>query len=150
MSAHADYLIHADSEGPRDELDWNPEFSRRARGFPVYAALRSLGRRGIAALVEGSCAHAARLASELEKTEGVQVMNDVVLNQVLVRFGDDDDHTDAVIQRVQNEGECWMSGTKWRGQAAMRISVVNWRTNDHDIERTVAAIRRAHSTAGLR
>ena len=148
MSAHADYLVHADEEsGPRDELDWNPEFSRRARGFPIYAALRSLGRRGVAALVEGSCAHARRLASALAETDGVEVINDVRLNQVLVRFGDDDAQTERVIRRVQEEGECWMSGTTWRGRAAMRISVVNWRTDDQDIKRTLAAITRAHNHA---
>lgn len=144
MSAHADYLVHAEEDGPRDEVDWSPEFSRRARGFPIYAALRSLGRRGVAALVEASCAHASRLAAALAEIDGVEVVNDVHLNQVLVRFGDDDARTEAVIQRVQDEGECWMSGTKWRGRAAMRISVVNWRTNDEDIDRTLAAITRAH------
>ncbi|HUR49798.1 MAG TPA: pyridoxal-dependent decarboxylase [Acidimicrobiales bacterium] len=148
MSAHADYLVHADAEaGPRDQLDWTPEFSRRARGFPIYAALRSLGRGGVAALVEGSCAHAKRLAAALAETDGVEVLNDVRLNQVLVRFGDDDAHTEAVIRRVQEGGECWMSGTRWRGQAAMRISVVNWRTDDDDIERTLKAITRAHASA---
>ena len=148
MSAHAEYLVHADADsGPRDQLDWTPEFSRRARGFAIYAALRSLGRSGVAALVDASCSHARRLASELAELDGVKVLNDVPLNQVLVRFGDDDAHTDAVIQGVQESGECWMSGTRWRGQAAMRISVVNWRTDDEDIDRALGAITRAHQQA---
>ena len=143
MSVHADYLVHADEEaGRRDEVDWTPEFSRRARGFAVYAALRSLGRRGVAALVDAGCAHARRLASGLAEMDGVEIVNDVCLNQVLVRFGDDDTRTQAVIRGVQEGGECWMSGTTWRGRAAMRISVVNWRTSDEDVERTLTAIAR--------
>jgi len=143
MSVHADYLVHADADGgPRDQVDWGPEFSRRARGFPIYAALRSLGRNGVASLIDTSCAHAKRLATELGRLDGVEVMNDVRLNQVLVRFGDDA-RTEAVLRRVQDEGECWMSGTIWRGRAAMRISVVNWRTDEDDLERTLASIGRA-------
>ena len=92
MSVRASYLIHAEPGGPRDQMDWNPEFSRRARGFPVYAAIRSLGRAGIAELVERCCAHARRFGEELGAAPGVEVLNDVVLNQVLVRFGDDETH----------------------------------------------------------
>jgi glutamate/tyrosine decarboxylase-like PLP-dependent enzyme len=144
ISVHADYLVHADPDtGPRDQVDWGPEFSRRARGFPLYAALRSLGRQGVGSLIDISCAHAKRLATELRRLDGVEVMNDVSLNQVLVRFGDDA-RTEAVLRRVQDEGECWMSGTIWRGRAAMRISVVNWRTDEDDVERTLASIGRAH------
>ena len=147
MSVHADYLVHADADsGPRDQVDWGPEFSRRARGVPIYAALRSLGRNGVASLIETSCAHAQQIAAELRQLDGVEVINDVTLNQVLVRFGDDA-RTRAVLQLVQDEGECWMSGTTWRGRAAMRISVVNWRTNEEDVARTVASIRRAHANA---
>ena len=147
MSVHADYLVHADADSsPRDQVDWGPEFSRRARGVPIYAALRSLGRNGVASLIETSCAHAKRIAAELRQLDGVEVINDVTLNQVLVRFGDDV-RTRAVLQLVQDEGECWMSGTTWRGRAAMRISVVNWRTNEEDVARTVASIRRAHANA---
>lgn len=150
MSVNADYLVRSEKEaGPRDALDWTPEFSRRARSFSIYAALRSLGRRGVAALVDTSCAHARRLASVLAETDGIDVINDVRLNQVLLRFGRDDAHTAAVIRRVQDDGECWMSGTTWRGRAAMRISVVNWRTDDQDIERTLAAIIRAHHAATM-
>ena len=147
MAVHADYLVQSDAtadRGPREQLDWNPEFSRRARGFPLYAALRSLGRDGVAALVERSCAHAERMAKALAATDGVEVLNDVRLNQVLVRFGDDDAHTDAVLARVQDDGACWMSGTRWRGRAAMRISVVNWQTSDDDVDRALASMVRAH------
>jgi glutamate/tyrosine decarboxylase-like PLP-dependent enzyme len=144
MSVHADYLVHGEGDDrPRDQLEWNPEFSRRARGFAVYAALRSLGRNGVADLVDRSCAHARRLASTLAETAGVRVLNDVRLNQVLVRFGDDSATTEAVLRALQEGGECWMSGTTWRGDAAMRISVVNWRTTSADVERTLAAITEA-------
>ena len=142
MSVTASYLIHAEPGGPRDEMDWNPEFSRRARGFPVYAAIRSLGRAGIAEMVERCCRHARRFGEELAAAPGVEVLNDVVLNQVLVRFGDDA-RTDAVIAAVQADGTCWLSGTTWHGARAMRISVSNWSTSDEDVERSAAAILRA-------
>jgi glutamate/tyrosine decarboxylase-like PLP-dependent enzyme len=150
MGGRAGYLIHG-SEGQRDELDYNPEHSRRARGFAVYAAIRAMGRRGIAEMVERCCDMASRFADQLSAADGVQVLNDVVLNQVLVRLeapdGDHDGHTHRVLERIQNEGTCWMSGTTWNGQAAVRISVSNWSTNAEDVDRTVAAIMRAH-TAG--
>ena len=119
-------------------MDWTPEFSRRARGFAVYAAIRSLGRSGIAELLERSCAHARRFA-ELLETGGASILNDVVLNQVLVRFTDGET-TREVIRRVQEDGTCWLSGTDWDGEHAMRISVSNWRTTDQDVERSAAAI----------
>jgi glutamate/tyrosine decarboxylase-like PLP-dependent enzyme len=137
LGVHADYLIH-DLEGKRDEVDWTPEFSRRARGFAVYAAIRSLGRSGVAAMVERCCDHATRF-SELLSAGGAEVLNDVVLNQVLVRFGDDE-KTKAVIAAVQRDGTCFMSGTRWQGAEAMRISVSNWQTSDDDVERSAAAI----------
>jgi glutamate/tyrosine decarboxylase-like PLP-dependent enzyme len=140
MGVRASYLIHADPDGPRDQMDWNPEFSRRARGFAVYAAIRSLGRSGIAEIVERCCAHARRFAGALADAPGVEVLNDVVLNQVLVRFEDDDATTRAVIEGVQQDGICWLSGTTWRGKAAMRISVSNWSTTEEDVERSAAAI----------
>jgi len=140
----ASYLIHADDKRERDQMDWTPEFSRRARGFAVYAALRSLGRSGIADLVERSCAHARRFA-ELLDAAGASILNEVVLNQVLVRFGDGE-HTRDVIRRVQEDGMCWLSGTDWHGEHAMRISVSNWRTTEDDVERSAAAILAA---AGL-
>jgi glutamate/tyrosine decarboxylase-like PLP-dependent enzyme len=155
MGIHADYLIHADDAGPRDQLDWTPEFSRRARGFAVYAALRSLGRRGVADMVEGSCARARQFADRLSALDGAEVLNDVVLDQVLVRFapadsdgdGAGDELTRRVIDGVQQSGECWMSGTTWRGRAAMRISVVNWQTSEDDVDRSVDAIAAAWQAA---
>lgn len=134
----ASYLVHAEDRRERDQVDWTPEFSRRARGFAVYAALRSLGRSGVAGLVERSCAHARRFA-ELLEAGGASILNDVVLNQVLVRFGDGE-HTREVIRRVQEDGTCWLSGTDWGGEHAMRISVSNWRTNEEDVERSADAI----------
>ena len=133
MGTRASYL--ASSEGAeRDQLDWNPEASRRARGFPIYAAIRSLGRSGIADLVDRSCAHARRFAEALAQESEVEVLNDVVLNQVLVRFlspdGDHDARTRAVVEAVQEDGTCWLGGTTWQGKVAMRISVSNWST-DH-------------------
>jgi glutamate/tyrosine decarboxylase-like PLP-dependent enzyme len=146
MGVRASYLIHMEEHGPRDELDWNPEFSRRARGFPVYAAIRSLGRSGISELVERCCAHARRFADALAEAPGVEVMNEVVLNQVLVRFGDDDARTHAVVEAVQEDGTCWLSGTTWQGKGAMRISVSNWSTTDEDVDRSIDAILRAASS----
>jgi glutamate/tyrosine decarboxylase-like PLP-dependent enzyme len=160
MGVRAAYLIHADDDhsAARDEVDWTPEFSRRGRGFAVYAALRSLGRRGVADLVEGCCARARQFAERLSRMDRADVLNDVVLDQVLVRFratsgSGEPDHTadDAVTRRVveavQASGECWMSGTTWRGQAAMRISVVNWQTTAADVDRSVAAVERALASA---
>jgi glutamate/tyrosine decarboxylase-like PLP-dependent enzyme len=142
----ASYLVQADG-GERDEMDWTPEFSRRARGFAVYAALRSLGRSGVADLIERSCAHARRFA-ELLEAGGASILNDVVLNQVLVRFGDGE-RTREVIRSVQEDGTCWLSGTDWGGEHALRISVSNWRTTEEDVERSAAALlaaARLHST----
>jgi glutamate/tyrosine decarboxylase-like PLP-dependent enzyme len=138
MRVTAAYLVQNDDGRERDDVDWTPEFSRRARGFPVYAAIRSLGREGIAELVDRSCAHARRFAEALS-AGGAQILNDVVLNQVLVRFGDGA-RTRAVIARVQEDGTCWLSGTQWNGEHAMRISVSNWRTTTEDVDRSVEAI----------
>jgi glutamate/tyrosine decarboxylase-like PLP-dependent enzyme len=138
MRVTAAYLVQNVDGRERDDVDWTPEFSRRARGFAVYAAIRSLGREGIADLVDRSCAHARRFAAALE-SGGAQILNDVVLNQVLVRFGDGA-HTRAVIARVQEDGTCWLSGTEWNGEHAMRISVSNWRTTTEDVDRSVEAI----------
>ena len=143
MSVTASYLVHSGDDRERDQVDWTPEFSRRARGFPIYAAIRSLGRAGIAELVEGCCANARRLAALLE-AGGATVLNDVVLNQVLVRLGDGD-RTREAIARVQQDGTCWLSGTDWNGEHAMRISVSNWRTTPEDVERSAAAILAAAS-----
>ena len=213
MGTRAAYLEQAGTDGPRDQMDWNPEFSRRARGFAVYAALRSLGRRGVADLVDRCCAHARRFAAGLAAIDGVEVLNDVVLDQVLVGFtspvdaagadgsgdgadgaggagegggttgavgagerggtvgaggaggagerlgaggaetrdlgnGDEpEDITQQVIDAVQRSGECWMSGTTWRGRPAMRVSVVNWQTTAADVDRSVRAVEAAVEAA---
>ncbi len=138
MTVTASYLVHAKDPRMRDEVDWTPEFSRRARGFTVYAALRSLGATGLSALVDRCCAHARRFAELLEDGGGT-ILNDVVLNQVLVRFGDGD-RTREVIERVQRDGTCWLGGTEWDGEHAMRISVSNWRTTGDDVDLSAAAI----------
>jgi len=143
-TASAAYLSLAQDE--RNPLEWVPEASRRARAIPVYLALRTLGRRGLADLVERSCARARRMASALASRPGVVVLNDVVLNQVLVRFDDSDERTAAVIAEVQREGTCWLGGTRWQGRAAMRISVSGYATSEADADRSAAAIRRAHET----
>jgi glutamate/tyrosine decarboxylase-like PLP-dependent enzyme len=138
MTATASYIVLQEDPRRRDAVDWGPEFSRRARGIAVYAALRSLGRKGVAELVERCCAH-AQLFAELLAASGATILNDVVLNQVLVRFGDGET-TREVIRRVQEDGTCWLGGTEWQGEHAMRISVSNWRTTREDVERSVAAI----------
>jgi len=143
MSVTASYLVQAKDARMRDSVDWTPEFSRRARGFTVYAAIRSLGRTGVAELVDRCCAHARRFAEQLEHA-GATVINDVVLNQVLVRFGDGE-RTREVIERVQRDGTCWLSGTDWNGEHAMRISVSNWRTTSSDVDRSATAILAAAS-----
>ena len=128
----------------RDPDAYTPEASRRARGFPVWAALRSLGRAGVAQLVERCCGHARRFADLLGAADGVEILNEVVLNQVLVRFtdpgGDSDGRTREVIRRVQDGGTLWLGGTTWHGLAAMRISVSNWSTTTDDVDRSAAAI----------
>jgi glutamate/tyrosine decarboxylase-like PLP-dependent enzyme len=139
MSQRASYFIRRSDE-ERNGMDWVLESSRRARGVPVYATMRALGRRGIASLVERCCALATRMADLLRREPGVDILNDVVLNQVLVRFGD---RTAAVIARVQHEGVCWLGGTVWQGRDAMRISVSSWRTAEDDIDRSAEAIIRA-------
>jgi glutamate/tyrosine decarboxylase-like PLP-dependent enzyme len=146
FSTVAGYLTPGQA-GERDPDAFTPEFSRRARGFPVWAALRSLGRSGVAAMVERCCAHARRFADALGAAPGVEVLNEVVLNQVLVRFpdpgGDHDARTREVVRRVQAGGTLWLSGTAWHGMAAMRISVSNWSTTGDDVDRSVAAILEA-------
>ena len=128
-------------------FDWTPEFSRRARGVPVYAALRSLGRRGLEELIDRCCDHAELIASSLREADGVEVLNDVVLNQVAVRFFDDDDVTNSVIERVQDDGTCWLGGSTFKGRAVMRISIVGWQTSVDDVERSVSAILAAARAA---
>ncbi len=126
--------------------DFVPESSRRARGFAAWAALRALGRSGVADLIDRSCALARHAALLLDRLEGVQVVNDVVLNQVLVRVGDAE-LTDAVARLVQSDGVAWLGGTTWRGERLLRISVSNWSTTERDIEFTVDAVARARAAA---
>jgi glutamate/tyrosine decarboxylase-like PLP-dependent enzyme len=139
MGVRASYL--PDSEG-REPLDHVPEMSRRARAIPVYAALRSLGRSGLAELVERNCALARRLAAAMDGV--AEVLNDVVLNQVLLRF-DDDVTTQKVVEEVQRGGEAWLGGTVWHGRAAIRVSVSNWSTTEADVDRLAAALKAARS-----
>jgi glutamate/tyrosine decarboxylase-like PLP-dependent enzyme len=135
MAIHAAYLPPS---AHRDPCDYTPELSRRARGVEVWAALRSLGRAGLADLVERTCRHAARFARGLASA-GYRVLNDVVLNQVLVSFGGDGE-TRRVIDAVQRDGTCFCSGTVWQGTTAMRISVSSWATTEEDVDRSLAAI----------
>jgi glutamate/tyrosine decarboxylase-like PLP-dependent enzyme len=145
VATDAEYLIKTAGE-ERDPIDWVPDFSRRARGFAVYAAIRHLGRHGVASLVERCCRLAKLFSERLVASGRAELLNDVVLNQALVRFvpasGDGDEFTRNVIRRIQNDGTCWLGGTTWRAEAAMRISVSNWRTTDADIERSAEAVLR--------
>jgi glutamate/tyrosine decarboxylase-like PLP-dependent enzyme len=140
------YLLHADPEAGRDPLDWTPEHSRRARGFSTYAALRSLGRAGVAELIDRTCARARALADALDELPGCELLNEVVLNQVLFRF-EDDEATDAFIAAVQASGEAWLGGTTWDGRRAVRLSVSCWRTSEDDVARAAAAFAAARSSA---
>ncbi|HUQ31186.1 MAG TPA: pyridoxal-dependent decarboxylase [Pyrinomonadaceae bacterium] len=137
MAITAEYLPTSPFRNPSD---FTPELSRRARGVEVWAALRSLGRRGIAELIERNCRQARRFAEGL-RTAGYQVLNDVVLNQVLAIFGDAE-ITNRVIADLQADGTCWCGGTVWQGQTAMRISVSSWATTDADVERSLDAMLR--------
>ena len=137
MSTSAAYLVNGER---RDPYDYTPEFSRRARGVEVWAALRSLGLDGLADLVERSCRHASRFAGGL-RDAGYTILNDVVVNQVLVSFGDPET-TRRVIAGVQADGTCWAGGTVWQGHTAMRISVSSWATTDDDVARSLDAILR--------
>ncbi len=142
MTAQAAYLAQTeDVEAVRDGFDWTPEFSRRARVFPIYAALRCLGRSGVAELIERSCELARLGADGLRRIPGVEVMNEVVLNQVLFRFADDA-RTDAALAGSQRTGGVWLSGTKVGGRSAIRLSVSNWQTNADDVERLVRSFAR--------
>lgn len=150
MSLHAPYYATAVVE--RDNCDWVPEASRRARGLTVYAALRGLGRKGLAALVSRCCKLALRMRDRLSSNSDLEILNDVVLNQVLVRFIDpsgvsNDKFTEDVIRRVQNDGTCWLGGTSWHGMNAMRISVSNWSTTESDIDASADAILRCAAAA---
>jgi aromatic-L-amino-acid decarboxylase len=156
MSHRASYLTH-DSEA-RDQIDWNPEWSRRARGFPTYAAIRQLGRSGIAKQIETSCELTRALIDRLALLPDVEVISAPVLNQALVRFRDPragamapdhDRRTDEVIAAIAKSGEAFFTGATWNGCRVMRVSLCNWSTNNRDVERAAEAIAQTldHSQA---
>lgn len=136
MAITADYLMTETEH--RNPSDYTPELSRRARGVEIWAALRALGRQGVAALVSRCCSHARRFADGL-RVAGHEILNDVVLNQVLVSFGDDET-TRRVIEEIQRDGTCWCGGTLWQGRRAMRISVCNWSTTEADVDVSLEAM----------
>jgi glutamate/tyrosine decarboxylase-like PLP-dependent enzyme len=147
MTAKAEYLIQQAGDA-RDAVDWGPEFSRRARGFAIYAQLRALGKSGVEELIERSCTLARRASDRLAKIPGASVVNDVVLNQVMIRFNpesgvDADAFTGTIVRLVQQDGICWLSGSFWKGQGVMRFSVCGAETTETDIDRSVDAIREA-------
>lgn len=146
MAITADYLPTASDF--RNPSDYTPELSRRARGVEIWAALRALGRCGVAELVERNCRQARRFADGL-RASGFAVLNEVVLNQVLVAFGDAAT-TKRVIAALQAEGTCWCGGTVWQGRTAMRISVSSWATTDADVERSLDAMRRVAADCDAR
>jgi glutamate/tyrosine decarboxylase-like PLP-dependent enzyme len=139
MSYSAGYLP-IDGAG-RDQIDWTPEFSRRARGFATYAALRQLGRAGVNDLVDRCCWAAREIVAGIGQLEGAEVLAEPIVNQGLVRFGDDR-RTDEVIAAIQADGEAFFGGTTWRGMRAMRVSVSNWQTDEEDVHRTIASVAR--------
>jgi glutamate/tyrosine decarboxylase-like PLP-dependent enzyme len=141
MSFTAAYLEGHGSGPIRSPSDYVPEASRRARGFAAWAALRELGRDGLAELVDRCCTLAHRFAEQLSDIDGVEIGNEVVLNQALASFGSDE-RTDALIEAVQRDGTCWMGGTTWRDRRYMRISVANHSTTEADVDRSVEAIAR--------
>ncbi|MFD7974841.1 pyridoxal phosphate-dependent decarboxylase family protein [Streptomyces sp. NPDC059071] len=143
MGERGDYLLQHEHGDPIDKV---PELSRRGRAFTVWAALRSLGRSGVADLVERLCRHAAAFATGIAGVDGATVLNDVVFTQVCAAFGGDD-RTDRVLARLLDDGTAWISGSTWHGRRVMRISVSNWSTTDDDVRRTLDAIRRAAGAA---
>jgi glutamate/tyrosine decarboxylase-like PLP-dependent enzyme len=154
MGFKASYLQRGSDE-ERIGMDWVPESSRRARVVPLYALIRTLGRDGIADMVRRTVALARRMGDRLSRVPGVHVLNEVVLNQVLVRFDGDDGRsadvmTDEVIQAVQREGTCWAGGTVWQGKHAMRISISNWSTTEADVDRSADAIVRCYGATKSR
>ena len=141
MSLAGPYLV-ADP-GQRDNTNYVPESSRRARAVPIYAAIRSLGSVGIAEMIERNCAQAQRMAKRLADIPGAEVLNDVVLNQLLVRVPGGDDANRAAVAAIQRDGTCWLGGTTWNGEYVLRVSISNWATTDEDIDRSAAAIAAA-------
>jgi glutamate/tyrosine decarboxylase-like PLP-dependent enzyme len=148
LGVHAHYLVH-DGDGRRDAMDWTPEFSRRARGTVVYAALRALGRDGVAELVDRCCDLTEQVATALAGRDGIEVLISPALNQLLVSFVDDQ-RTTAVVDRLQHDGVLWAGTTTWNGRVAMRLSIVNWQTSPDDIDRAIDAIVAAASTSTQR
>jgi len=140
MAMHASYLVQ--SEGPGDPLDKVPELSRRARGVPVWAALRSLGRTGVAEIVERFVQHARALAEGIASIDGAEILNEVAFTQVCASFGDDE-RTRSVTARLLADGTAWMSGSQWHDRDVLRVSVSNWSTDSDDVAASVAAVRRA-------
>ncbi|MET7619113.1 pyridoxal-dependent decarboxylase [Streptomyces sp. NPDC005408] len=143
MGLHGDYLIQDEHGDPIDKV---PELSRRGRAFTVWAALRSLGRSGVADLVDRLCRHASSFATGIAGIDGATVLNDVVFTQVCAEFGNDE-RTEQVLTRLLDDGTAWISGSTWHGRRVMRISVSNWSTTDDDVARTLDAIRRAAAGA---
>jgi glutamate/tyrosine decarboxylase-like PLP-dependent enzyme len=139
MGYHGAYLIHDELGEPFDKV---PETSRRGRAFPVWAVLRSLGRSGVAELVERLCLHASTFATGLEDIEGASVLNEVEFTQVCASFGTDQ-RTEEVVRRLLADGTAWMSGSTWRDQSVLRISVSNWSTTENDVARSLDAVRKA-------
>ncbi len=146
MAITAEYLPTVSAE--RNPSDYTPELSRRARGVEVWAALKSLGRNGLAEMIERTCRHARRFAEGFAAS-GFEVLNEVVLNQVLVSFGDAET-THRVIDAIQHEGTCWCGGTVWQGRTAMRISVSSWATTEEDVEKSLAAMLRVAEEQGAK
>jgi len=146
LTTRAGYFVAA-PESARDQIDWNPEWSRRSRGFVVYAALRELGRTGVAEIVDRCCAITRQLVDTIDAMDDAEKMAEPVINQGLVRFlsadGNHDQRTDEVIERIRNGGTAWFGGTDWNGKRVMRISVCNYRTTDEDVTRTLDAVRAA-------
>ena len=151
MAMTAGYFIAPDGAG-RDQMEWNPEWSRRPRGVVTYAALRALGRRGVAGIVDEACRLASRLVDGLGALPGVEVLSPARMNQGLVRFlardGDHDRRTDAVTEAIRADGTAWFGTTDWRGMRAMRISVCNFRTTDRDVDLTLEAVARVLREVG--
>ncbi len=145
MTIPAAYKIEV--ENTRDQIEWGPEWSRRARGIPLYAALRTLGRNGVAEIIERCCDLTRDLVTRLGGLDNVEVLSEPIINQGLVRFldpnGDHDARTDAVIERINEDGEAWFGPTTWNGMRVMRISLSNFRTTTEDIDRTVKAVEAA-------
>ncbi len=149
ISHRASYLIH--DENARDEINWTPDWSRRGRGVATYAAIRQLGRKGISELVERTCKFAHSLVTKIGELDGAEIIWTPTINQGLVRFknsknnateADHDDYTEMIMEDIRKSGEAFFSGTTWRGKRCMRVSVLNWLTNENDIDRAVAAVKK--------